>query len=65
MQKPFLLLLSALISGIIAGNTLPLPVYGLLIAYLPFLILLFIGIFRKNSLLTFLSVMAILFLQEA
>ena len=63
MQKPFLLLLSSLISGIIAGNTLPLPVYGLLIAYIPFLILLFIGIFRKNSLLTFLSVMAILFLQ--
>jgi len=63
MQRPFLLFLAALISGIITGNYLPLQTSILMICFLPLLILLLLGVLRKKSLLIILTVMTILFIQ--
>jgi len=64
MQRPFLLFLAALISGIITGNYLPsLQTSSLMICFLPLLIFLLLGLLHKKSPLIILSVMAILFIQ--
>lgn len=63
MQRPFLLFLFALISGIVAGDALSLPVSGLLFSLFPLPFLLVTGMLRRKFHLTLLSVMAILFLQ--
>lgn len=63
MQKPFLLFLSALISGILAGDCCSLNLSGYLLLLVPVIILLASGFFLKKSILLVLGVMAILFLQ--
>jgi len=50
MQRPFLLFLAALISGIITGNYLPsLQTSSLMICFLPLLIFLLLGLLHKKS----------------
>jgi len=63
MQRPFLFFLAALISGIIAGHTLPLSASDLIMVLVPFLVCLLLGVLLKKSLFILLSVPAILFLQ--
>ncbi len=63
MQKPFLLFLPALISGILAGDCFALSLPGYLFLLVPVIFLLAVGFCQKKSLLIVPGVMAVLFLQ--
>ncbi|WP_367359062.1 DNA internalization-related competence protein ComEC/Rec2 [Syntrophus sp. (in: bacteria)] len=63
MQRPFLFLLAALISGILAGEFFSPPAFHLLICLVLLLALLLAGVRLKKPFLILLAVPAILFLQ--